>query len=138
MIKIDGKYYTFDFDKVLEFVMNNSNGEKGSQQTILQQYGYPRNNMGEPMTDREFILLAKEVSEVKQTYVDINQNLKYDMCKTMITFLMDVSQSRIIDGVATKNVSLKDLSFGQIVVFNTLIKYGILKETEKPDTNGGK
>lgn len=138
MIKIEGKYYTFDFDKVIEFVMTNSNNEKGSQQTILQQYGYPRNNIGEPMTDREFILLTKEISEVKQTYVDINQNLKYDMCKTMITFLMDISQSRIIDGVATKNVSLKDLSFGQIVVFNTLIKYGILKETEKTDTDGRK
>lgn len=127
MINIDGVIYYIDMDKLLDFVLSSNENERNCSQTIIQSYGYPRNQMGEFMTDEKFTLMSKEVSEAKQGIAETNQNIRYDMMKTFLSVLLDISQNDFAStGKETSDFTLEDLSFGQRLAFNTLYEKGII------------
>lgn len=129
MIAIDDRYFYIDTKKLFAFIMKEDSATRNDSQTIVQTYGYPRNQMGEFNTDEKFTMLSKEVSEGKQSMHDVNSNMKYDFMKMLISILVDVSQNDFgSSGELQSNFRLDDLTFGQRLAFNTLVDSGILIE----------
>ena len=64
-LQVDGKYYSIDMSKVIEFISEND----ASTQTISQNYGIPLNDNGTIGT--EIKLISKEISESKDSMATI-------------------------------------------------------------------
>lgn len=134
MIDIDGIYYYIDTEKLFDFLCSMKTDNKNESQTIVQAYGYPRNQMGEFNVDEKFQLLTKEVSEGKQGLADTQMNLRYDMFKTLLSVLVDVSQNDYgSGGEHYDDFTLNDLTFGQRIALNTLMNLGIIAEKKEEE-----
>lgn len=134
MIDIDGKYYYIDTEKLFDFLCTVKDDGRNESQTIVQAYGYPRNQMGEFNTDEKFQLLTKEVSEGKQGLADTQMNLRYDLFKTLLSVLVDISQNDFgNEGEHYDDFTLNDMTFGQRIAFNTLLNIGIIVEKKEEE-----
>lgn len=134
MIDIDGVFYYIDTDRLFDFLCTVKGDGRNESQTIVQAYGYPRNQMGEFNTDDKFQLLTKEVSEGKQGLADTQMNLRYDLFKTMLSVLVDISQNDFgNEGEHYDDFTLNDMTFGQRIAFNTLVNLGIIVEKKEEE-----
>lgn len=124
-LEIEGKYYSIDMDKVIEFISET----EASTQSISQNYGIPLNENGTIGT--EIKLISKEVSESKDSISENMSNLRY----SLLTYLLNTLMAPLSDGTGNVIVieSLKTLHFGQVLAFNTLFEMGIIYEIENED-----
>ena len=112
MIDIDGVIYKIDIDALMAWVSETPSSEKNISTITTLNY---------PLSDEDII--EKEVSESKATLNDTMNNIRYDLIRNLINTLFTN-----INDVVT--YSLKDLTIGQKIVFNTLFAKNIIKEVK--------
>ena len=112
MIDIDGVIYKIDIDALMAWVAETPSCEKNISTITTLNY---------PLTDEDII--EKEVSESKATLNDTMNNIRYDLIRNLINTLFTN-----INDVVT--YSLKDLTVGQKIAFNTLFAKNIIKEVK--------
>ena len=74
-----------------------------------------------PLSDEDII--EKEVSESKATLNDTMNNIRYDLIRNLINTLFTTYNDIV-------TYSLKDLTIGQKIAFNTLFAKNIIKEVK--------
>lgn len=116
MIDIDGVIYKIDIDVLMAWVSETPSSEKNISTITTLNY---------PLTDEDIV--EKEVSESKATLNDTMNNIRYDLIRNLINTLFATYTDNIND---TVTYSLKDLTFGQKIVFNTLFAKNIIKEVK--------
>ena len=79
------------------------------------------------MTDESEEIVEKEVSESKTALNDTMNNIRYDVIRNLINTLFTTYTNNLNDIVTH---SLKDLTFGQTIAFNTLFAKNIIKEVK--------
>ena len=112
MIDIDGVIYKIDIDALMAWVSETPSSEKNISTITTLNY---------PLSDEDII--EKEVSESKATLNDTMNNIRYDLIRNLINTLFTTYN----DIVA---YSLKDLTIGQKIAFNTLFAKNIIKEVK--------
>ena len=112
MIDIDGVIYKLDIDALMAWVSETPSSEKNISTITTLNY---------PLSDEDII--EKEVSESKATLNDTMNNIRYDLIRNLINTLFTN-----INDVVT--YSLKDLTVGQKIAFNTLFAKNIIKEVK--------
>ena len=112
MIDIDGVIYKIDIDALMAWVSETPSSEKNISTITTLNY---------PLSDEDII--EKEVSESKATLNDTMNNIRYDLIRNLINTLFTN-----INDVVT--YSLKDLTVGQKIAFNTLFTKNIIKEVK--------
>ena len=112
MIDIDGVIYKIDIDALMAWVSETPSSEKNISTITTLNY---------PLSDEDII--EKEVSESKATLNDTMNNIRYDLIRNLINILFTN-----INDVVT--YSLKDLTVGQKIAFNTLFAKNIIKEVK--------
>lgn len=117
--QIDDKIYFLNLDAVFALVSETPNTEKMINTTITQYYG------GE---EEGKVNNGKEIVESKSNLNDTMNNVRYDFIKYLISCVL--SHGVNSDGSPFGIKSLKDLTFGQGLCFNTLIEYKILCEVK--------
>jgi hypothetical protein len=124
-LEIDGKYYSINMDKVIEFI---TEGES-STQTISQNYGLPIDDEGKVSPDIK--LISKDVSETKESVNENLSNLRY----SILTYFLNILMTPLSDGAGNiiLNESMKTLHFGQVLAFNTLYEMEIIYEIESEE-----
>lgn len=116
MIDIDGIIYKIDIDVLMAWVSETPSSEKNINTITTLNY---------PLTEEDII--EKEVSESKTTLNDTMNNIRYDLIRNLINTLFETNTNSINDNVT---YSLKDLTFGQKIAFNTLFAKNIIKEVK--------
>ena len=116
MIDIDGVIYKIDIDALMAWVSETPSSEKNISTITTLNY---------PLSDEDII--EKEVSESKATLNDTMNNIRYDLIRNLINTLFTTYTNNINDIVT---YSLKDLTFGQKIAFNTLFAKNIIKEVK--------
>lgn len=116
MIDIDGVIYKIDIDVLMAWISETPSSEKNISTITTLNY---------PLTDEDII--EKEVSESKATLNDTMNNIRYDLIRNLINTLFATNTNNISEVVA---YSLKDLTFGQKIAFNTLFAKNIIKEVK--------
>ena len=116
MIDIDGVIYKLDIDVLMAWVSETPSCEKNISTITTLNY---------PLSDEDII--EKEVSESKATLNDTMNNIRYDLIKNLINTLFTTYTNNLNDIVTH---SLKDLTFGQTIAFNTLFAKNIIKEVK--------
>ena len=109
MIDIDGVIYKIDIDVLMAWVAETPSCEKNINTITTLNY---------PLTDEDII--EKEVSESKATLNDTMNNIRYDLIRNLINTLFTTYNDIV-------TYSLKDLTFGQKIAFNTLFAKNIIK-----------
>ena len=112
MIDIDGVIYKIDIDVLMAWVAETPSCEKNISTITTLNY---------PLSDEDII--EKEVSESKATLNDTMNNIRYDLIRNLINTLFTT-----LNDVVT--YSLKDLTVGQKIAFNTLFAKKIIKEVK--------
>ena len=112
MIDIDGVIYKIDIDVLMAWVSETPSCEKNISTITTLNY---------PLSDEDII--EKEVSESKATLNDTMNNIRYDLIRNLINTLFTT-----LNDVVT--YSLKDLTVGQKIAFNTLFAKNIIKEVK--------
>lgn len=137
-ISFNHKYYAFDMEKVISFCSMSTNGEKNIETTITHVYDDSiDNNDGithektifNPVTKTAITInkpISKEVREVKSNCNGNFNNIRYDFIKTIINTIIDTQVYN--DGTLVIQEDENDLSLGQKLCFNTLIKENLLVE----------
>ena len=118
MIDIDGVIYKIDIDALMAWVSETPSSEKNISTITTLNY---------PLTDEDEEIIEKEVSESKATLNDTMNNIRYDLIKNLINTLFTTYTNNLNDIVT---YSLKDLTFGQKIAFNTLFAKNIIKEVK--------
>ena len=118
MIDIDGVIYKLDIDALMAWVYETPSSEKNISTITTLNY---------PLTDEDEEIIEKEVSESKATLNDTMNNIRYDLIKNLINTLFTTYTNNLNDIVT---YSLKDLTFGQKIAFNTLFAKNIIKEVK--------
>ena len=116
MIDIDGVIYKIDIDALMAWVSETPSSEKNISTITTLNY---------PLSDEDII--EKEVSESKATLNDTMNNIRYDLIRNLINTLFTTYTNNLNDIVTH---SLKDLTFGQTIAFNTLFAKNIIKEVK--------
>ena len=116
MIDIDGVIYKIAIDVLMAWVAETPSCEKNISTITTLNY---------PLTDEDII--EKEVSESKATLNNTMNNIRYDLIRNLINTLFTTYTNNINDIVT---YSLKDLTFGQKIAFNTLFAKNIIKEVK--------
>ena len=116
MIDIDGVIYKLDIDALMAWVSETPSSEKNISTITTLNY---------PLSDEDII--EKEVSESKATLNDTMNNIRYDLIKNLINTLFTTYTNNLNDIVT---YSLKDLTIGQKIAFNTLFAKNIIKEVK--------
>lgn len=116
MIDIDGVIYKIDIDVLMAWVSETPSSEKNISTITTLNY---------PLTDEDII--EKEVSESKATLNDTMNNIRYDLIRNLLNTLFATYTNSVNDVVT---YSLKDLTFGQKIAFNTLFAKNIIKEVK--------
>ena len=111
MFKYNGKCYVIDWCKYSEMFCNVKRGDTASNTTVSQSYGR------EP-GDSEITIMAKEMVETRYSGNDTVQGLKYDSLK----MILDCALRPLVE----EKVNEEDMSFGQTIAINTLMKMGII------------
>lgn len=112
MIDIDGVIYKIDIDVLMAWVAETPSCEKNISTITTLNY---------PLTDEDII--EKEVSESKATLNDTMNNIRYDLIRNLINTLFTTYNDVV-------TYSLKDLTIGQKIAFNTLFAKNIIKEVK--------
>lgn len=112
MIDIDGVIYKIDIDVLMAWVAETPSCEKNISTITTLNY---------PLTDEDII--EKEVSESKATLNDTMNNIRYDLIRNLINTLFTTYNDIV-------TYSLKDLTIGQKIAFNTLFAKNIIKEVK--------
>lgn len=115
--QIEDKIYYINLNNLYSFVSQTPSSEKMINTTITQYY------KGDECEDN-----GKEIVESKSSLNDTMNNMRYDMAKYLISVLF--SERISPDGRFENIIAIKDLSFSQRIVFNTLIEHKILSEKE--------
>jgi len=116
MIDINGVIYKIDIDVLMAWISETPSSEKNISTITTLNY---------PLTDEDII--EKEVSETKATLNDTMNNIRYDLIRNLMNTLFTTDTNNINDIVT---YSLKDLTFGQKIAFNTLFAKNIIKEVK--------
>jgi hypothetical protein len=114
-IQIDGVCYRVDMDNLMKWVSETPSNEKNILTTTTLNYP----NMGEDENE----LIEKEISESKALLNDTLNNVRYDIVRTMINTLFS-NERENMSGVS--NNTLRDMSIGQKIAFNTLLYKNII------------
>ena len=114
MIDIDGIIYKLDIDALMAWVSETPSSEKNISTITTLNY---------PLTDESEEIVEKEVSESKTALNDTMNNIRYDLIRNLINTLFTN-----INDIVT--YSLKDLTIGQKIAFNTLFAKNIIKEVK--------
>ncbi len=114
-IQIDGACYRVDMDNLMKWVSETPSNEKNILTTTTLNYP----NMGEDENE----LIEKEISESKASLNDTLNNVRYDIVRTMINTLFS-NERENMSGVS--NNTLRDMSIGQKIAFNTLLHKNII------------
>ena len=112
MIDIDGVIYKIDIDALMAWVSETPSSEKNISTITTLNY---------PLSDEDII--EKEVSESKATLNDTMNNIRYDLIRNLINTLFTTYNDVV-------TFSLKDLTVGQKIAFNTLFAKNIIKEVK--------
>ena len=112
MIDIDGVIYKIDIDALMAWVSETPSSEKNISTITTLNY---------PLSDEDII--EKEVSESKATLNDTMNNIRYDLIRNLINTLFTTYNDIV-------TYSLKDLTIGQKIAFNTLFAKNIIKEVK--------
>ena len=112
MIDIDGVIYKIDIDVLIAWVAETPSCEKNISTITTLNY---------PLSDEDII--EKEVSESKATLNDTMNNIRYDLIRNLINTLFTTYNDVV-------TYSLKDLTVGQKIAFNTLFAKNIIKEVK--------
>ncbi len=112
MIDIDGVIYKIDIDALMVWVSETPSSEKNISTITTLNY---------PLSDEDII--EKEVSESKATLNDTMNNIRYDLIRNLINTLFTTYNDVV-------TYSLKDLTVGQKIAFNTLFAKNIIKEVK--------
>lgn len=112
MIDIDGVIYKIDIDVLMAWVAETPSCEKNISTITTLNY---------PLSDEDII--EKEVSESKATLNDTMNNIRYDLIRNLINTLFTTYNDIV-------TYSLKDLTIGQKIAFNTLFAKNIIKEVK--------
>lgn len=112
MIDIDGVIYKIDIDALMAWVSETPSSEKNISTITTLNY---------PLSDEDII--EKEVSESKATLNDTMNNIRYDLIRNLINTLFTTYTDVV-------TYSLKDLTVGQKIAFNTLFAKNIIKEVK--------
>ena len=112
MIDIDGVIYKLDIDALMAWVSETPSSEKNISTITTLNY---------PLSDEDII--EKEVSESKATLNDTMNNIRYDLIRNLINTLFTTYNDVV-------TFSLKDLTVGQKIAFNTLFAKNIIKEVK--------
>lgn len=117
-IEFDDKQYAIDMSKLMQWVAKTPSNEKNVTTSISHLWPL--------MEDENDNSVQKEITETKSTLNENMNNVRYDFVRILVnTLLSPVYNS---DGMPLKAVSLSDLSFGQMIAFNSLVKEGIIIE----------
>lgn len=118
MIDIEGILYKIDIDALMAWVSETPSSEKNISTITTLNY---------PLTDEDEEIVEKEISENKTTLNDTMNNIRYDLIRNLINTLFTTYTNNINDIVT---YTLKDLTFGQKITFNTLLAKNIIKEVK--------
>lgn len=118
MVDIDGILYKIDIDALMAWVSETPSSEKNISTITTLNY---------PLTDEDEEIVEKEISENKTTLNDTMNNIRYDLIRNLINTLFTTYTNNINDIVT---YTLKDLTFGQKIAFNTLLAKNIIKEVK--------
>jgi hypothetical protein len=112
MINVGDKTYYIDIKKLFKFVeYSNQNNHKETE--ITDGYDVSENSVATNTT--------KVIREITTPADNQTDNIRYDFVKSMLTDVLSMENG--------------ELDFGTEICFNTLIKFGILVEMERPDYN---
>lgn len=117
MIEIGGKYYVLDMDKIMAWVVETPVSEKNI--STITTMSYPNAN------DDEEEIVEKEVSENKSTLNETMNNVRYDFIRMLLNTVFATFTNNMNQIIT---LTPDDLSFGQKIVFNTLVNKKIIKE----------
>lgn len=103
--------FVLDLDAIKEFVFEELvQKEKSRDNEITETYGLD--------DDGKKKLISQVMHEVKGSDFSEHETLRYDMIKTFLTMLDSVEL----------DTELAPMSFGQRLVLNTMVNYGLIKE----------
>ena len=126
LFKIDGEQYFIDLDKFMSYVTHLTSQEKNNDTEITQTYTIGGLDDDESeTTDNSLSLIQKQVTENKSNGNDSLYNVKYDFLKLILNAI--ISPTFDESGIPSPVKSIEDMSFGQILCFNTLINKGIIQ-----------
>ncbi len=117
MIEIGGKYYVLDMDKIMAWVVETPVSEKNIN--TITTMSYPNAN------DDEEEIVEKEISENKSTLNETMNNVRYDFIRMLLNTVFATFTNNMNQIIT---LTPDDLSFGQKIVFNTLVNKKIIKE----------
>lgn len=124
-IELDGKFYAFDLDKIMEFI----NKSQDVTQTINQTYGIPLPQDGSKISG-DFQLVNKEVSEIKTNGSETLSTIRYNLMLNFLNLvLLPITDG---DGIVLIN-TISSMHLGQRLAFNTLYEMGIIYEIEETE-----
>jgi len=124
MIKIKnlGGIYYFDLEAYIDFITNVTSAERPSNSVITETYS--EDAQGD---EDEMSMVTKEIVETKGNGGgnEFFHETRYKIISDLMNFLLYYTS----DGDTYDDD--ENLSMGQKLAFNTLIKYGILKEKKE-------
>ena len=123
MIKIEGKIYVIDIDKLMQWIVETPNDERNIN--TITTMTYPINIEDENITE-------KSVSETKSSLNETMNNIRYDLVKSLLNVIFVDFQNDINQNI---QLSLDDLSFSQKIVFNTLLHKKIIIEINRDEND---
>jgi hypothetical protein len=101
--------YVLDMDNVMKFIFD-LNSQRDTDSEILEVYTVDDET-------GELVLTSKQLRELKGGDNTSKSTIRYDMFKMFIDMISDLE----MDGVN---------SFGESIIFNTMINEGLIKEVE--------
>lgn len=137
-ISFNHKYYAFDMERVMAFCSASTNEEKNIETTITHVYDDSINDndgisrektIFNPVTKTAITVnkpISKEVREVKSNCNGNFNSIRYDFIKLIINTIIETQVYN--DGTLVIQEDETDLSLGQKLCFNTLIKENLLVE----------
>lgn len=121
MIEVDGKYYFIDMDKVMSWVSETPNSERNISTMTTLSYPIVGNDESEITTS----VVEKEVSESKNSLNETFNNMRYDFLRILLNTIL----TPYTDAMGKiYPMRFEDLTLGQRLAFNTLIKRDIIRE----------
>lgn len=101
-----GKKYVFDFNAIINFIFEQVDNSNDSE--IVDIYGADE--------ESNLVLTQRQMRETKNGDTTAKNTIKYDLLKMFVEYIMDSDFS--------------DPSFGETIIFNSMINEGLIKEIE--------
>jgi hypothetical protein len=124
MFKIGEKVYLLNIDAIIEYITKSDDSTKNvNTQTVNHYRSNDSTDASVGTFGGELVYVGKEVSEDKHTKSETIDTIRYDLIKSMIETLLNIS----FDG---DEDDLTSITFGEKIIFNSFIEKGFLKEKE--------